>query len=72
MSADNYMLIRREGNKYVGYHQFASADKVQFKRSVFSVDTIEEAIHLCQSGLWAGEDDMCGGLLEYGYHFANI
>jgi len=69
MSTDNYMLIAKEKGKFVGYHQSASDDELQFDHASFIVDTIEEAIYLCQSGQWAGDDDMLGGYLEYGYRF---
>lgn len=72
MSADNYIKIRAEGEKWLGYHQFASACCEQFEHAEFTVDTLEEAIHLCQSGKWAGEDDMMGGYLEYGFRVEGI
>jgi hypothetical protein len=72
MSADNYMSIRKEGDKWVGYHQSASADEEQYHRPCFSVDSLEEAIHMCQSGKWAGDDDWFGGYLEYGYRVVGL
>lgn len=61
MSADNYILIRKEGNNYVGYHQSASADEVQYDRPMFITDNIVKAIKMAQAEY-----------TEYGYCFIGL
>ena len=75
MSADNYILIRKEevfgrGSstltggiriEYVGYDESASASEPSYKRPIFNVFTLEDAIlHAQQSEA------------EYGYRFEDI
>lgn len=75
MSADNYILIRKEehsggGNnaltgrmliQYVGYNEYASEKEPSYSRPVFNVFTLEDAIvHAQQSKT------------EYGYRFEGI
>jgi len=70
MSADNFMAVLKEDNKYVGYHCSASvACEVPGWRKCykcigtehFRVDTIEEAVNECEHF----------GYLEYGYRFVD-
>lgn len=61
MSADNYILIRKEGKKYIGYHQFASDDEEQYDSPMFKATSLKKAIQLAQQ-LYT----------EYGYRFSNL
>ena len=57
MSADNYILVRKENAQWIGYMQSASSPIFHDER-VFSTNTLEEAIVLAQ------EENT-----EYGYKF---
>jgi len=65
MSADNYILVRKEGTWtsyglgyiYVGYEESVSAEVPSYSRPVFSVSTLKDAILHAQSSE-----------TEYGYH----
>ena len=57
MSADNYVLVRKENAQWIGYMQSASSPIFHDKR-VFCTDTLEDAIILAQ------EENT-----EYGYKF---
>ncbi len=59
MSADNYFVIRQEGELWCGYHQFASNDEEQFTKASFKFKTLEEAIKQAQEEY-----------TEYGYRVA--
>ena len=48
MSADNFIIIRQEGKKWVGYHQFASADDEQYDRPMFTETSLRKAIKRAQ------------------------
>lgn len=61
MSADDYIAIRKEGEKYIGYHQSASADEEQYDYPMFKATSLKEAIILAQAE-WT----------EYGYRFVNL
>lgn len=56
MSSDNFIVIRKEGRKWVGYHQFASADEQQYDRPLFQTTSLKKAI------IRAQEEET-----EYGY-----
>ena len=64
MSADNYILIRKEkyehcdSRQWVGYMQCTSRGEVNYDRQLFCTDFLEDAITLAQ------EQDA-----EYGYKF---
>jgi len=49
------------GDKYVGYHQFASVDELQYDKLLFIAETVEEAV------IFAQEEET-----EYGYRFINL
>ena len=48
MSADDYIIIRQEGDLWVGYHQSASVDKERFDYPWFTESSLEDAIRTCQ------------------------
>ena len=58
MSADNYVLVRKEDTNWVGYMQCASIEKADYANQLFYTDVLEDAIILAQ------EQDT-----EYGYRF---
>ena len=58
MSADNYVLVRKEDIQWVGYMQHASIEEVKYGEQLFCTDFLEDAILLAQ------EEDT-----EYGYKF---
>ena len=57
MSADNYILVRKEHTQWIGYMQSASSP-IFHDRKVFCTDTLEDAIILAQEEY-----------TEYGYKF---
>ena len=70
MSADNFMAILKEGDKFIGYHCSASvANECPLWRKCypcigckhFAVGSVEEAIEKCESFSY----------LEYGYRFVD-
>ena len=61
MSADNYISIRKENDKYVGYHQFASADEPQYDDPMFIAGSVEDAIIKAQAEY-----------TEYGFFFEGL
>ncbi|GAG87924.1 unnamed protein product [marine sediment metagenome] len=61
MSADNFIAIRKEGRKYVGYDQSIYADEQCYDYPVFKATSIKEAIRLAQAEH-----------TEYGYVFVNL
>ena len=58
MSADNYVLVRKEKTHWVGYMQCASIEETNYDEQLFCTDMLEDAIMLAQ------EQDT-----EYGYQF---
>jgi len=63
MSADNYLLIRKEGDVFVGYHQFVSSDEPNYDHRWFTADSLVEAILTAQlAEMWT----------EYGYRFVGL
>jgi|3_EtaG_2_1085321.scaffolds.fasta_scaffold427853_1 hypothetical protein len=44
MSADNYVLVRKEKECWVGYLESASLDDPTYNTFIFKVDTLIEAI----------------------------
>tara|TARA_Y100000310_G_scaffold70845_1_gene66605 strand:+ start:7182 stop:7388 length:207 start_codon:yes stop_codon:yes gene_type:complete len=58
MSADNYVLVRKENAQWVGYMQCASIEEASYDSQLFCTDTLEDAIILAQ------EENT-----EYGYKF---
>ena len=70
MSADNFMAVMKEGDKWVGYHCCASHSYPYLDCysclgvNDFEANTLEEAIDCCENF------DLDGmGYLEYGYCF---
>ena len=61
MSADNYITIRKEGRKWVGYHQSASTDEEQYNRPMFIATSLKKAIIAAQEE-WT----------EYGYRIIGL
>jgi hypothetical protein len=61
MSADNYIAIKCEDGKYVGYMQSASAVETYGHEPVFSCETIREAVLAAQEQV-----------AEYGYIFKDL
>ena len=61
MSADNYVLVRKEKTHWVGYMQCASIEKANYDEQLFCTDMLEDAIILAQ------EQDT-----EYGYRFVIV
>ena len=75
MSADNYILIRKEhfhgtgnkaltgsmGLKYVGYDELASLEEPNYSRPVFFASTLADAILYAQDTA-----------TEYGYRFEDL
>ena len=70
MSADNFMAVLKEGDKYVGYHCSASVacEVPGWKKCYkcigskdFSANSLEEAVCACESFSY----------LEYGYRFVD-
>jgi len=58
MSADNYLVIRKEESNWVAYMEFASEEEPNYTSREFVTDSVENAIVLAQ-----------GIYTEYGYHF---
>ena len=58
MSADNYVLVRKEKTQWVGYMQCASIEEASYDSQLFCTEFLEDAIILAQ------ERDT-----EYGYKF---
>ena len=58
MSADNYILIRKEDTQWVGYMQCASIEEDNYDNQLFRTEVLENAI------IFAQEQDT-----EYGYRF---
>ena len=58
MSADNYLLIRKEESKWVAYMEFASMKEPSYCSKIFAADTLMDVI------IQAQEVDT-----EYGYEF---
>lgn len=63
MSADNYIVIRKEGRRYKGYMQFASDHKEDFTTPSFVTTSLKKAIKIAQT-----EYAVC----EYGYRVDEI
>lgn len=61
MSADNFIAIRKEGRKYMGYDQSASAERMCYDHAIFKTTSIKAAIRLAQAKA-----------AEYGYVFVNL
>ena len=61
MSADNYVLVRKEKTHWVGYMQCASIEETNYDEQLFCTDMLEDAIMLAQ------EQDT-----EYGYRFVRV
>ena len=60
MSADNYLLVARDGSDFEVYHLFASDDAVlDDERPIFISDSRDEALRFAHT--WA-RDNVC----EYG------
>ena len=61
MSADNYILMRKEQNMWAGYLERASVEEPRYNVPAFKVEAIEDAIlHAQNSGT------------EYGYMFEGL
>jgi len=58
MSADNYLLIRKEDSNWVAYMELASMEEPSYRSKIFVTDTLVDVI------LQAQEIDT-----EYGYKF---
>jgi len=58
MSADNYILIRKEDSNWVAYMEFASIEEPSYRSKIFVTDTLMDAIIQAQA---VGT--------EYGYRF---
>jgi len=58
MSADNYLLIRKEDCNWVAYMEFASEEEPSYSSEEFVASSLEDAIILAQ-----------GVYTEYGYQF---
>ena len=58
MSAENYVLVRKEGTQWVGYMQSMSLKEAQYDNLLFRTEALEDAIVLAQ------EQNT-----EYGYQF---
>jgi len=61
MSADNYILIRKEAGEWVGYMESASLNEPRYEVTAFKVGRIEDTI------LHAQETET-----EYGYRFEGL
>jgi len=61
MSEDNYILIRKEKNMWIGYLEVASVEEPSYTVPVFKVKKVEDAI------LHAQNSDT-----EYGYKFEGL
>ena len=58
MSADNYLLIRKEDTDWAAYMECASIEKPSYTSKIFNTDSIENAV--------IGAQDI---YTEYGYRF---
>ena len=45
MSADNYLLIKKDGGSWIGYLESESSDLPTYNNMVFKVITLEDAIN---------------------------